>query len=198
MPPQVITVRNASKVASALANEKCQKILEYLGKHEDATETQLSKTLGIPLSTVHYNMKVLADAHLVLGDQYTYSSRGKEVTHYRVNKNPIVIIQEEQQLDLLKAIAPAALLAAGIGVAWSLLHGAQNALTAAPQAAGFLAEAGSEAAQDGAVIAMKAAPAAAPSASPDLLPWFLAGVTITLALSFAVLAVYRWWNTRQR
>jgi DNA-binding transcriptional ArsR family regulator len=203
MPPQVVTVRNAGKVAAALANEKCQRILDYLGRHEDATETQLSKALDIPLSTVHYNMKILSDAQLVLNNEYTYSPKGKEVTHYKVNKNPIVIVQEESSsLELLKAITPAAIIAGGIGIAYSLyqkMHFA--AQTAAPEFSTMMAEDASAkmAGEAGATAAMRtieAAPAMVVQSPPDMMPWFVAGVVTTLLLSFITLAGYNWWRKR--
>ena len=192
MPPQVIHVKNASKVANALANEKCQKILEYLGKHADATETKLSKELKIPLSTVHYNMKVLTEAKLVIGNEYTYSPKGKEVTHYRMNKNPIVIVQEDGQLDLLKAVVPAAIIAAAVGIAWSFLERStegslqQTALdTGAPAAAKMMAATAPQAAQMAAWT------------PEDMLPYFFGGIIIMLFVTFLLAMVLRWWNQRQ-
>jgi DNA-binding transcriptional ArsR family regulator len=194
MPPQVVSVRNASKVAAALANEKCQRILDYLGKHKDATETQISKDLDIALSTVHYNMKVLSEAHLVMDDVYTYSAKGKEVTHYRLNKNPIVIVQEEESryTDLLKAIIPAAVIAAGVAIIWKIAH-------TAPQTDMFYAESTRMVADDAAAGSTMMAKGAevTQNAPPDMLPYFIAGALVTLVLSFALLAIYQWWNNRE-
>ncbi len=107
MPPTVVTVRNAGKVATALSNEKCQKILSYLMKHEDATETGLAKALAMPLSTVHYNMKILVESKLAIPDTYSYSSRGKEVLHYRVNKNPIVKLASQSNTNCWQLVPSA-------------------------------------------------------------------------------------------
>ena len=199
MPPQVVHVKNAGKVAGALANPKCQKILDYLGKHQDATETKLSKELSIPLSTVHYNMKILVDAKLVLGDEYTYSPKGKEVTHYLMNKNPIVIIQEEAQLQVLKAIVPAAVLAAGLGIAYTLI---KKPFTQAPQAAQMMiqsAPAADTAFETGGAMMKGAAQPLAESTNiipQDMLPWFLAGIVTMLFISFLLAIVYRWREQR--
>ncbi len=193
MPPQVIHVKNASKVAAALANEKCQRILEHLNTHKDATESQLSKALSIPLSTVHYNMKVLVDAKLVLDNEYSYSEKGKEVTHYKLNKNPIVIIQEESQFDALKALVPAAIISAGVGIAYWFA----TKTAAMPQAAPMMAKSMpvEEVAADGAMLMMQSAPAALePVAQPAMLPWFLAGVAITLVLALLALFIQKRWR----
>lgn len=196
MPPQVVHVKNASKVASALSNEKCQRILDYLGKREDATESKMAKDLGIALSTIHYNMKVLVDAQLVLDDEYTYSPKGKEVTHYRVNKNPIVIVQEESQLDLLKAITPAAIIAAGIGFGITLWqkHLTNVALIAAPSPQ--MAMMKTAAAENVGTQLMAANQAIIPVQTTEFYSWFVAGIISTLVLSFLVLTFYHWWARR--
>jgi DNA-binding transcriptional ArsR family regulator len=193
MPPQVVHVKNASKIAAALSNPKCQRILEYLDKKADATESGIAKDLSIPLSTVHYNMKLLTEANLVLSNEYTYSVKGKEVTHYKRNKNPIVIIQEEQQLDLLKAIAPAALIAAGIGIAYAIATKATPLLSTFNYAQGDIAV--REYAPEAGTMMMKAAPAAQ-AAPVNTLPWFIAGVVTTFILSIVLLFIYRWWSKR--
>lgn len=207
MPPQVVTVRNAGKVAAALQNEKCQRILEHLGKAKDATESEIAQALTIPLSTVHYNMKVLADAHLVLDDVYSYSTRGKQVTHYRMNKNPIVIIQEEAQLEGLKALVPAAVLAAGVGITYHTLTQTNFVDTIAMQAptadaTGIMAtgmvEETTLLAMDAAPVAAKmAAPAIEPVAQTAFLPAFIMGVVTVLLLGFLATLALRWWNRRQ-
>lgn len=210
MPPQVVMVRNAGKVAAALQNEKCQRILEHLGKTKDATESELADALKMPLSTVHYNMKVLADAQLVLDDVYSYSSRGKQVTHYRVNKNPIVIVQEEAQLEGLKALVPAAVIAAGIGFiyhATTQTRVVQNAALQAPtaDAAGIMATGMVE---ETSLRAMDFAPEAAKMSAPAIdatqtaaqsgfLPAFIMGVIAVLLLGFIATLTIRWWNRRE-
>ena len=55
----------AKKLTQALSNEKCRKILDYLSTRKEATETQIAKDLKIPISTVHYNIKILAENKLV-------------------------------------------------------------------------------------------------------------------------------------
>lgn len=208
MPPQVIMVKNAGKVAAALQNEKCQRILEHLSKAKDATETEIAQALTLPLSTVHYNMKVLAEANLVLDDVYSYSTRGKQVTHYRMNKNPIVIIQEEAQLEGLKALVPAAVIAAGVGITYHLASQTrilENAAMQAPTAdvSGIMAD---SAATEIAAQSMEVAPTAMKAAAPiaeqavqsAFLPAFITGVVAVLLLGFIITLALRWWNNRQQ
>ena len=63
----------SKKLAQVLSNETSRKILSYMSKKENITETELSKDLKIPLSTIHYNIKQLVKSGLVEDNQYTYS-----------------------------------------------------------------------------------------------------------------------------
>jgi DNA-binding transcriptional ArsR family regulator len=201
MPPQVVTVKNASKVASALSNDKCKRILDHLYRHKDATETELAKALSIPLSTVHYNMKVLVDAQLVNAGTYSYSSRGKEVTHYKANKNPIVIIQEESQLSMLRAVVPATLLAAGAAAIYQLTQRApvaQNDAFYAMSAPADETRMMIEAAPESAMMA-KAVPSPeliSGATASELASAFVLGVVSVLVLSYLVILAMRWWDRR--
>ena len=62
--------KKARKLASAIKNPSCRKILDFLATKEDVTETQISKETKIPLSTVHYSMKQLIETKLVKSDEY--------------------------------------------------------------------------------------------------------------------------------
>lgn len=204
MPPQVVTVRNAGKVAAALQNEKCQRILEHLSKAKDATETEIAQALSFPLSTVHYNMKVLSEANLVLDDVYSYSSRGKQVTHYRINKNPIIIVQEEAQLEGLKALVPAAVIAAGVGIIYQFMAQsrlAENIALSAPTAdVSGMVEETTLRAMDAAPTTMKAAAPtieAVSQTTAPFLPAFIMGVITVLLLGFIVMLTMRWWSRRE-
>ena len=74
----------AKELAQVISNASCRKILDYLAEKEDATETELAKKLGIPISTVHYNLKHLVKGGLVIVDEFHYSEKGKEVNHYKL------------------------------------------------------------------------------------------------------------------
>jgi len=49
----------AKKLAEVIGNDTCRKILDFLASKKSATETEISKDLNIPISTVHYNLKHL-------------------------------------------------------------------------------------------------------------------------------------------
>ncbi len=101
---------NAKKIAQAISNETCRKILDYLAKHK-ATETELSEKLSIPLSTVHYNLQQLVESKLVEANEFHYSKKGKEVTHYSlINKYIIIAPRDEDSIfKKLKNILPSAI-----------------------------------------------------------------------------------------
>ncbi|MBI4738123.1 helix-turn-helix transcriptional regulator [Candidatus Woesearchaeota archaeon] len=80
----------AKKLAEVIQNNTCRKILGHLS-NKSCTESELSKDLGIPLPTAHYNLKHLVEAKLVKDDEYHYSTKGKEVTHYSLAKQFVII-----------------------------------------------------------------------------------------------------------
>jgi DNA-binding transcriptional ArsR family regulator len=101
----------ARKLARVLSNESCRRILEYLTSKE-ATETEIANKLGIPISTVHYNLKHLSGAGLVTVEEFHYSAKGKEVNHYKL-ANKYIIIAPKSTFGIkerLKSILPVALI----------------------------------------------------------------------------------------
>jgi len=106
--------KQAQVLSSVLANKTCRVILEVL-KTKPITESDLAKELSMPISTVHYNIQQLLKAGLVVGDQYTYSKKGKEMVHYRLTDKFIVIAPQASALeDVLKSLVPAlGIIAAG-------------------------------------------------------------------------------------
>ncbi|MBR9700375.1 winged helix-turn-helix transcriptional regulator [Candidatus Woesearchaeota archaeon] len=108
----------AKKLTQVLSNPTATKILDFLTKKE-ATETEISKKLKMPLSTVHYNLQQLTDAKLVVVEEFHYSPKGKEVNHYKLaNKYIIIAPQEDKEglLDRLKNFIPVFVLTFGMAV----------------------------------------------------------------------------------
>ncbi|MBT4352103.1 helix-turn-helix transcriptional regulator [archaeon] len=81
----------AKKLAQVLSNDTSRKILEFLTNNKRATETEISKKLSIPLSTVHYNIGHLASSGLINNDEFNYSEKGKEVIHYSLSNKYVII-----------------------------------------------------------------------------------------------------------
>lgn len=105
----------AKKLAQVMSNPTCTRILEYLAG-KDATETQIAKDLKIPISTVHYNLQQLAQAKLVVAEEFHYSQKGREVNHYRLANKYIIIAPQEDDpsfLQHIKKYVPGFILVAG-------------------------------------------------------------------------------------
>lgn len=102
----------AKKLADVMSNDTCRKILDYLSEKE-GTESEISSALGIPPSTVHYNIKHLLEANLVSADEFHYSKKGKEVLHYKLANKYIIIAPKSDSsiLKKLKGLIPAGLVA---------------------------------------------------------------------------------------
>lgn len=116
--------KKAKKIAEVINNDTSRKVIDFLAK-KDATESELSKELGIPISTIHYNIKQLQDAGLVVVEEFHYSQKGKEVNHYTLANKYIIITpmnQDSKFLDALKKILPIAVITAGVAFVMQLLN----------------------------------------------------------------------------
>ena len=105
----------SKKLAQAISNDSCRKILDYLADKE-GTESELASKLNIPISTVHYNLQQLIKGGLVVVEEYHYSEKGKEINHYKLANKYIIIAPKSTYgiKEKLKGILPVAVLA-GIG-----------------------------------------------------------------------------------
>lgn len=99
------------KISNVISNESCRKILEYLST-KDATESELAEKLGLPISTIHYNLQQLMGTGLIEVKEFHYSEKGKEVNHYRLT-NKYIIIAPKKTFGIkekLKSILPIVLI----------------------------------------------------------------------------------------
>lgn len=156
-------------VTNAVNNPKCRNILDLLAEKGKATESEIAKELDAPISTVHYNLKQLVNAGLVVADEYHYSKKGREVNHYRMANRYIIITPGETKgiRQKLASILPAALISVVAGVMIKYLYAPESKSVA----------------ESGPMMAVRSAP---PSA-PDLALWFLAGAAFFLV-------VFLLWN----
>lgn len=97
----------AKKLAQVITNDTSRKILDFLSESE-ATETQIAQALAVPLPTVHYNLKALESAKLVVCEQFHYSSKGREVNHYKLANKYIIIAPQSTYgiREKLKSLLP--------------------------------------------------------------------------------------------
>ena len=173
------------RISNVISNESCRKILDYLSNKE-ATETELAEKLGIPISTVHYNLQQLIQTGLISAEEYHYSPKGKEVSHYKL-ANKYIIIAPKTTFGIkekLKSILPVALIvAATAGVIqfftrYSIAGIAQDKMMAAKST----------------IVESATAPAASSQqivsnitqSQPNLALWFLTGSLFALLVYFVV------------
>jgi predicted transcriptional regulator len=110
--------QKSKELAQVISNDTSRKILDYLGKKE-GSESEISKILNVPLSTIHYNMQQLLKAGLIENKEFVYSNKGKEMNIYTISKKLIIIAPNKQSniKDILKGLIPFVLISAGIGIA---------------------------------------------------------------------------------
>ncbi len=189
------------KVAETISSSTSRKILNYLAdKDKGEIETKIAKELGMALSTVHYHLHNLTEVGLVVSDEFHYSKKGREVSHYKL-ANKYIIIAPKKVSGLkqkLKSVLPALGVAAGISVIMKMV---QSRTTVMPipsveSAMRPLMDSGLEraealAVEESAEVAAQAAPAVADtiqataqtvSQQPDIALWFMAGSIVALFL----------------
>jgi predicted transcriptional regulator len=109
-------------LAQVLSNDTSRGIMKYMTEHDKATESDIAEAMGIPLSTVHYNIQNLVKAGLVRAAEFHYSEKGKEVMHYTLSNKIIIIApNREDRFRLLKRMLPVIALFGLIGAGFSLL-----------------------------------------------------------------------------
>lgn len=182
----------AVKLGKIVSNVSCRKILDFLTE-KSATETEISSNLGIPMPTVHYNISHLLDAGLVSADEFHYSSKGKEVNHYKL-ANKYIIIAPKSTFGIrerLRSILPAALIVGASALAVKLISGmnAAGQIPAAPEGMLMAASDASEkAVAFGAEPAFGTACSALPASSGTgtMMLWLAIGAGATLCLAVLI------------
>lgn len=167
----------AKQLAQAVSNDACRNILNYLAdKEKGATETEISKELGLPLSTAHYNLRQLLESGIVNAENFHYSQKGREVLHYSLANKYIIIAPKatESLANKLKKILPVFAITTTTGIALHLITKFNRGVDTR------LYEATQQAAE--AAIAGKAATATLPSAAaePGIALWFTIGAAFAL------------------
>lgn len=101
---------NKSKeLASAISSNSAKKILDFLGNKEEASATDISNELNIPLATVEYNLSILLKSGLLESTEFKWSEKGKKVNLYKVAKKLIIISPKgtENLAHKLSSLLPA-------------------------------------------------------------------------------------------
>jgi DNA-binding transcriptional ArsR family regulator len=181
--------RKAKKIAEVLNNDTARKIIDFLAT-KDATETDISKELKIAISTVHYNLKQLQEAGIVVTEEFHYSQKGKEVNHYTLANKYIIITPKNEDpkfLEALKKIMPLGIITAVVAVVMQLFTLLNNNATSVPIMAAKTAMVQDNAEAAGANL-MAAAPEALEVARPALqsspVAYFLVGALVVIFIYF--------------
>jgi predicted ArsR family transcriptional regulator len=168
--------KQSKQLAEVLNNPTSRKIIDFLSEHEDATESQISKTLSIPLSTVHYNLQKLKEAQLVNVEEFHYSKKGREVDHYKLANKYVIITPKPVKgiKTALRSILPVGLIVLGIAaiIQFAQSFTSKAAFTSVKEVAqaSLDAELVAEAAPQVAQVMADTA-----SSDPNIALWFLIG-----------------------
>lgn len=172
-------------LAQVLSNDTARKILDHLSKADKATETEISKQLKVPLSTVHYNLDLLVKADLISDENFTYSEKGKEVVHYALSNKYVIIAPKRADFlkEKLRQFLPVALIMTGISVSIKYFwNPAASMIARSP----IIEEAAYDAAASAEMKMMQAPADALPAVAQgqDFAVWFLFGSIFALLLYF--------------
>ena len=97
----------SKNLANVISSDSARKILNLL-TDKPLSETDISKNLNIPLTTVHYNISQLLNANLV-EVHFLWSEKGKKINFYKLSNKFIIIAPLKNSssfIDKLKEIIP--------------------------------------------------------------------------------------------
>ncbi|MCX6711363.1 MAG: helix-turn-helix domain-containing protein [Candidatus Woesearchaeota archaeon] len=181
--------KRIKKIAEALSSETAHKILDFLAEKGSATETEISKLLMLPISTVHYNLRNLMESTLVSAKEFHYSEKGKEVNHYSLSNKYIVIApkgEEKTREEIKSALFATAIVGLGAVALWLFSRAGRSF----SKASSFSVQSAKSA-----EMLMENTASAGPFqtavATPQTWPWFLAGGVVAVLAFVAVSAMIR-------
>lgn len=181
----------SKEIATLLSNESARKILSYLSEHP-ASESDLSKALNIPLSTVHYNVQNLLRNELIMIKDSLYSQKGNKIHVYETARRAIVLAPKNSSFWSL-ARGPLSFIGIAGVISLILYYTSPPTLVESLQA-------GQQAMMDSAVAESEtfaakalAAPAAPPIPDHNIALWFFAGAVLVAVLSFG----YNYWRMKK-
>jgi len=96
--------KNSKEISQIISNDTARNILEAIAS-EPLSASELAEKLGIPLTTVQYNLERLNDAGLVKVERTKYSEKMKEVKIYAPQRKFVVIVPEKtNRKDVIAAL----------------------------------------------------------------------------------------------
>ncbi len=101
----------ADKLAEALTNKTCKKILGALVEKE-MNASEVASNLNLPLNTIGYNLEKLVDAGLIEKSKgFLWSTKGKKIERYKISDRRIVISPKRIGMSILPVIVVLGILA---------------------------------------------------------------------------------------
>ena len=86
--------KNSKEIAQIISNDTARNIIEAIASNP-LSASKIAEKLGIPLTTVQYNLEKLNDAGLVKVEQIKYSEKRKPVKIYAPQRKFVVIVPEK-------------------------------------------------------------------------------------------------------
>jgi DNA-binding transcriptional ArsR family regulator len=186
----------SKKLAQVLSNDTSRKILDLLSRTDMMTETEIAKELKIPLSTAHYNLSLLVKSDLINDNHFTYSEKGKKISHYQLSNKYVIIApkKSEKIFEKLKDFLPAVVISALAGILIKYFWPIQRAGEDMVRNINVIEDSLVKTTADE-VIGLTAEPVSnAFASSQDFAFWFLAGSLFALLISF----VWTAWIKRNK
>ena len=119
-------------LANVISNDTSRRILSYLSEKE-ASESDISRALGLPASTVHYNVQHMLKSNLIEVKNFYWSDKGNKVKVYAIAKKFIVIAPRGTKVNsALKSLIPVALFSLAAAAAIQFVsnnYGRMDAMT---------------------------------------------------------------------
>lgn len=185
---------DSKDIAKAITSTTCRKILDLLADKE-ATATDISNSLKLPLSTIHYNISLLVKAGLVVSEEFHYSKKMKEVMHYKLANQYIIIAPKNTNTFDLKEKLKGLLPSFGVGIGASLFVSFYDNIASlfqksSPEPMMAMMAGEVDLVQEESTAFMARSMAEPVVSEPNLALWFFAGAVFML-LSFLLIEYIR-------
>ncbi len=118
-----LSEKKTKSIAEAITSETSRKVMDHLAQGSD-TEQKISGSLNLPISTVHYHLQKLMDVGLVKTNEFHYSAKGREVNHYTLASQYIIIApsRDTNFKDKLKALLPVCGVVVGVAAILKIIE----------------------------------------------------------------------------
>jgi len=184
----------AGKIAEALSNKTCKRILGLLAEKE-MNASELAEEMKSPLNTIGYNLEKLVDTGLVEKSEGIWSVKGRRIEKYKIADKKIVISPKSMFKGILPAVLVSGIVALGIKMFYGTFNVANKAgiegevFAGGKDMAEVVAEATPMVAEKGVNVINSASSV---SAVGDVWLWFLLGAMFGLL----VMVLWNWRKMR--